>query len=132
MKIYLSGPIMFDDDPVSWREQVKDRFRDHKNIELLDPLRRDFRDDEILSTNEIVKFDLQDVEDADIILVNYTKPSVGTSMEVREAYIKGKFIIGFTNLPKEKWSPWMIYHCTRIVEGLDKALNYIEEHWKNV
>ena len=49
---------------------------------LLDPMRRNFKDREVDSANEIVEFDLQDVRDADILLVNYSKSSIGTSMEV--------------------------------------------------
>ena len=95
--IYLSGPIM---DEVSgnarqWRESAKlmmaGRFR------LLDPMRRKFVDRQVDSANEIVEFDLQDVRDADILLVNYNKPSIGTSMEVfYAAHDLGKFVVAFS------------------------------------
>ena len=80
--IYLSGPIMDEHAGTAraWRETAKQllggRFR------LLDPMRRAFVDRQVDSANEIVEFDLQDVRDADIILVNYNKASIGTSMEV--------------------------------------------------
>jgi len=127
-KIYLCGPIQFADDAVSWRKKASYKLK--KYFEILDPLRRNFRDNEIYSTNEIVKFDLQDIEDADIVLVNYCKSSIGTSMEVREAYNRGKFIVAFTDLKEKDWSPWMIYHCTRILKDFDKAVAYIKEHWR--
>ncbi|MCX6986130.1 MAG: hypothetical protein NT118_15480, partial [Lentisphaerae bacterium] len=77
-KIYLSGPIMDEHEGAAreWREQAKKLLG--KNFRLLDPMRRAFRDREVDSANEIVEFDLQDVRDADIILVNYAKPSIGT------------------------------------------------------
>ena len=48
-------------------------------------MRRDFKDREVDSANEIVSFDLQDIADCDIVLVNYCKPSMGTAMEVFHA-----------------------------------------------
>ena len=59
---------------------AKELLKDH--FILLDPMRRNFKDNELDSANEIVEFDLQDIRDADIVLVNYSKPSVGTAMEV--------------------------------------------------
>src|SRR5882724_5210405 len=96
-KIYLCGPIM--DCKLSetkdWRTRAKERLAGR--FILLDPMRRSFRDNEIDSSNEIVEFDLQDVRDADVLLVNYSKPSVGTSMEVFYAsHDLRKFVIAFS------------------------------------
>ena len=63
----------------SWRDAAKLLLG--RQFRLLDPMRRAFVDRKVDSANEIVEFDLQDVRDADIILVNYNKPSIGTSME---------------------------------------------------
>ena len=80
--VYLSGPIMDEHEghARAWREEAKGDLKNH--FLLLDPMRRNFKDREVDSANEIVEFDLQDVRDADILLVNYNKPSIGTSMEV--------------------------------------------------
>src|SRR5258708_34200546 len=95
-KIYLCGPIM-DAQPAAakdWRTRAKERLAGR--FILLDPLRRNFRDREIDSANEIVEFDLQDVRDADLLLVNYCKPSLGTAMKVFYAsHDLGKSVIGF-------------------------------------
>ena len=78
-----------------WRTSAKERLAGR--FILLDPLRRNFRDREIDSANEIVEFDLQDVRDADLLLVNYCKPSLGTAMEVFYAsHDLGKFVIAFS------------------------------------
>ena len=78
-----------------WRTRAKERLAGR--FILLDPLRRNFRDNEIDSSNEIVEFDLQDVRDADLLLVNYCKPSLGTAMEVFYAsHDLGKFVIAFS------------------------------------
>ena len=128
--IYLSGPIM---DEVSgnarqWRESAKlmmaGRFR------LLDPMRRKFVDRQVDSANEIVEFDLQDVRDADIILVNYNKPSIGTSMEVfYAAHDLGKFVVAFSPFEYKDCSPWMARYCTKILPTLEDAVKYIVEHF---
>lgn len=75
---------------------------------LLDPMRRAFVDRQVDSANEIVEFDLQDVRDADIILVNYNKASIGTSMEVfYAAHDLGRFVVAFSPFDYKDCSPWM-------------------------
>ena len=111
-----------------WRESAKQmiagRFR------LLDPMRRKFVDRQVDSANEIVEFDLQDVRDADIILVNYNKPSIGTSMEVfYAAHDLGKFVVAFSPFEYKDCSPWMARYCTKILPTLEDAVKYIVEHF---
>ena len=128
--IYLSGPIMDEHDGVAreWREQAKKLLG--KNFRLLDPMRRAFRDREVDSANEIVEFDLQDVRDADIILVNYSKPSIGTSMEIfYGSHDLGKFVVGFSPFSFKDCSPWMVKYCTKILPDLEGACNYIDIHF---
>ena len=101
-----------------WRTRAKERLAGR--FILLDPLRRNFRDREIDSANEIVEFDLQDVRDADLLLVNYCKPSLGTAMEVFYAsHDLGKFVIAFSPLSYADCSPWMIRFCTKILPDLE-------------
>ena len=99
-------------------------------------MRRQFSDDDMLGVNEIVLMDKADVENSDILLVNYNcarkeTTLCGTAMEVFYAHSLKKYIVAFTDLPKEKWSPWMIAHCTRICTSFEDALKYIEKHFKN-
>ncbi len=111
-----------------WRETSKSLLS--KEFILLDPMRRNFRDKEIDSANEIVEFDLQDVRDADIILVNYNKPSIGTSMEVFHAsHNLGKFVVAFSPFTFKDSSPWMIKYCTKIVPDLEGACSYLKTHF---
>ena len=129
-KIYLSGPIMDEHEGIAreWREQAKKLLG--KNFRLLDPMRRAFRDREVDSANEIVEFDLQDVRDADIILVNYSKPSIGTSMEIfYGSHDLGKFVVGFSPFSFKDCSPWMVKYCTKILPDLEGACNYIVTHF---
>ena len=93
-------------------------------------MRRKFVDRQVDSANEIVEFDLQDVRDADIILVNYNKPSIGTSMEVFfAAYNEGKFVVSFSPFTFEESSPWMVRFSTKILHSLEEAASYIQEHF---
>jgi nucleoside 2-deoxyribosyltransferase len=128
--IYLSGPIMDEHEGAAraWREEAKrllsPRFR------LLDPMRRKFVDRQVDSANEIVEFDLQDVRDADIILVNYNKASIGTAMEVfYAAHDQGKFVVSFSPFSFENCSPWMVRYSTKILPTLESACEYIVNHF---
>lgn len=128
--IYLSGPIMDEHLGTArmWREQAKSDLSDR--FKLLDPMRRNFKDREVDSANEIVEFDLQDVRDADILLVNYNKASIGTSMEVfYAAHDLGKFVVAFSPFTFQNCSPWMVRYCTKILSNLDEATAYLNTHF---
>lgn len=129
-RIYLCGPIMeaHPEESKPWRQRAKERLAGR--FVLLDPMRRDFRDRELDSANEIVEFDLQDIRDADLLLVNYSKPSIGTSMEVFYAsHVLGKFVIAFSPHAFQDMSPWMVRYCTKILPDLESALTYVEKHF---
>ncbi|MCS6771878.1 MAG: nucleoside 2-deoxyribosyltransferase [Kiritimatiellae bacterium] len=129
-RIYLCGPIMDEHEghARAWRQKAKELLA-HDFI-LLDPMRRNFKDREVDSANEIVEFDLQDIRDADILLVNYNKPSIGTAMEVFYAsHDLGKFVVAFSPFSFKDCSPWMIRFCTKILPNLEAACAYIKEHF---
>ncbi|MBN1864949.1 MAG: hypothetical protein JW808_08615 [Victivallales bacterium] len=128
--IYLSGPIMDEQLGHSreWRESAKGSLKGQ--FRILDPMRRKFVDRQVDSANEIVEFDLQDVRDADIVLVNYNKPSIGTSMEVFYAANNlGKFVVAFSPFLFHECSPWMVKYCTKILSTLEEACDYIKVHF---
>lgn len=129
-KVYLSGPIMDEHEGVarSWREAAKAELG--KDFLLIDPMRRNFKDREVDSANEIVEFDLQDVRDADILLVNYSKASIGTAMEVFFASQNlGKFVVAFSPFAFQDCSPWMVRYCTKILPSLEAAMKYLRDHF---
>jgi nucleoside 2-deoxyribosyltransferase len=131
--IYLSGPIMDECAGVArkWRDIARNILS--QQFRLLDPMRRNFRDKEVDSSNEIVEFDLQDIRDTDIILVNYAKPSIGTSMEVFYAsHDLGKFVVAFSPFSFKDSSPWMIRYCTKILPNLEEASRYIQAHFAEI
>ncbi len=129
-KIYLSGPIMDEHEGRAreWRRAASELL--NEQFILLDPMRRKFVDRQVDSANEIVEFDLQDVRDADIILVNYSKPSIGTSMEVfYAAHDLGRFVVAFSGFEFKDCSPWMARYCTKILPSLETAADYIKTHF---
>ena len=120
--IYLCGSIngCTDSDCSDWRESVKTW-----GFKTLDPMSRDYRGKEQDCVKEIVELDKIDVVNSDIILVNYVKPSVGTSMEILYAFERGKLIIIVSN-KNTIISPWMKYHSQFIVNSLNEAKELIQ------
>lgn len=111
-----------------WRMKATEALQEQ--FILLDPMRRNFKDREVDSANEIVEFDMQDIRDADILLVNYSKNSIGTAMEVFYAsYDLGKFVVAFSPFDFKDCNPWMIRFCTKILPSLEDSLRYIHEHF---
>jgi len=111
-----------------WRKIAAKKLE--KKFALLDPMRRNFKDREVDSANEIVEFDLQDIRNADILLVNYGKPSIGTAMEVFYAANNlEKFVVAFSPFDFRNCSPWMVRFCTKILPSLDAAVEYIKTHF---
>ncbi len=123
MKVYLCGPIngRSDDDCRGWREEVKALLPD-----CLDPMDRDYRGREMEPgvDREIVLNDKADIEQCDVLLVYYDKPSVGTSMEIFFAHTLGKRIL-LVNKSVSPLSPWLTYHCGLTVRTLSEAIDLL-------
>jgi len=129
-KIYLCGPIMDETEGKAreWRKFATAELG--AGFQILDPMRRNFKDREVDSANEIVEFDLQDVREADIVLVNYSKASIGTAMEVFYAsHELGKFVVAFSPFSFKECNPWMVRFCTKILPSLEEAVTYIRDHF---
>jgi len=124
MKVYLCGPIngCTDEECKDWREAVKVRLPD-----TLDPMRRDYRGREAECADEIVEGDKEDIDSCDVLLVNYDKPSVGTSMEVYHAWLRDTPVVVVCR-PEAVISPWLRYHSTKFVHSFDDAIAWIAEH----
>lgn len=145
MKIYLAGPMANckDEEMFQWREEVKLKLNKHQKpsryccqvyepeaFHFLDPTRRDYRLAifDIETSKKVVERDKADIGLSDIILVNHTRISVGTSMEIMFGAMLGKRIIVIENDEThrfEKLSPWIVYHATDIVKSIDEAVALI-------
>lgn len=128
MKVYLCGPIngCTDSEAKDWREALKGSVLAQWRTIFIDPMKRDYRGREAESYREIVDLDKRDVRNADVVLVNYSKPSVGTSMEMFYAWTIGTPVILWC-APDAIISPWLRYHSTSIVNSLDQAVAKILE-----
>ena len=122
--VYLCGHIngCTDAECTDWREFVKAKWWGN----TLDPMRRDYRGKEDDSVNEIVELDKIDIMRSDALLVNYDKPSVGTSMEVFYAFERGKYVV-VVAAEGARISPWLRYHSHAITHSFETALNLINE-----
>lgn len=127
MKIYLCGPIngCNDDQATTWREWFKSSVGPFV-IDWIDPMKRDYRGKEAEDYREIVELDKRDVRGCDVIIVMYTQPSVGTSMEIFFAWTIGIPVIVIDE-SKKPISPWLRYHSTAIVNNKHEALAKIKE-----
>ena len=118
IKPYLCGPIngCADEEANNWRDQLINIFPHSIN-----PMKRDYRGRENENVNEIVELDKRDVRSSSVVIVNYVKPSVGTSMEVFYAWSLGIPVIVWA--PKDVViSPWLRYHSTTIVHTLNDVI----------
>jgi nucleoside 2-deoxyribosyltransferase len=127
LTIYLGGPILgrSNDDCKAWRENIRDAVTE---VHCLNPMNRDYRErlDESNIDREIVELDKQDIDEAEILVVYFDKPSVGTAMEILYAFERGKYIL-VINATKDKISPWLTYHASNIVKSLDEAIEVVKE-----
>lgn len=121
MITYLCGGIngLSNDACVNWRERAKSLL----TAGTLDPMRRDYRGKEHDSVDEIVAGDLTDIKYSKFILVNATRPSWGTAMEIVYAFQMHKFVVAFTE--GAVVSPWLRYHSTQIVNTVEEGCQVI-------
>lgn len=126
-RIYLCGGInaLSDADAKDWREEAKSILYPAGFV-VLDPMRRDFRGKEEANVAAIVQGDLFDIGASDILLVNASRPSWGTAMELMyaarcQAHRKQIFAFG----AGEKPSPWLVYHCDKLFPTLADALAFL-------
>lgn len=120
--IYLAGPIngCTDAEAMAWRTEATASLAGAYRV--LNPMRRDYRGREAENAAAIVEGDLADIRAADVILVNASRPSWGTAMELVYARQAGKWIVAFgTAAP----SPWLAYHADVLVPTLTDAVREI-------
>lgn len=84
-------------------------------------MKRDYRGKEAEDYREIVELDKRDIRESDAMIVMYTRPTVGTCMEIHYASTIGVPIV-VVDESNKPISPWMRYHATAIVRTKEAAL----------
>lgn len=120
MKVYLCGGIngLTDDEAKTWREVAKVELARH-GIDTLDPMRRDYRGREDDNVWDIVKGDIEDIKQSDIVLAMCERPSWGTGMEIKyahEVHVPVVSVVGTGPV-----SPWLRFF-TRTHKTLGEAI----------
>jgi len=126
MRVYLSGPIKdtTDEEACGWRNEAQEVLHSG-GIKTINPMRRDYRDDPVKYLPGLVEDDKIDIELCDIVLVNFSRPSVGTSMEILYAWEHGKNVVVVS--PEWTKDAWLVYHSRHIYRTLDEAYDKIYE-----
>lgn len=83
-------------------------------MRTVDPMRRDYRGIEDNNSKAIKKNDLEDINNSDLLIVNATRPSWGTAMEMVYAWQAHKYIVEGARV-----SPWLREHTNEIVQSVD-------------
>jgi len=124
--IYLCGPIQnrSDEECVLWRSKATALL---DPLPVLNPIRRNYRgrelDDGIAA--EVVEGDIDDISKAACLLVMFDRPSVGTAMEIRAAYMEYSIPVFVVDISDSPRSPWLIYHTTQFFGSLEDACAFI-------
>lgn len=122
MRVYLCGGIngLSDDQCNIWRTAAKELLN---KAEVVDPMARDYRGHEDQNVEQIVQGDLADIASCDVVLVNATRPSWGTAMEIVYAHQRGKLVVAFTE--GARVSPWLRYHVRHIFGWLADVVYFL-------
>lgn len=120
--IYLAGAIVgrTDQECRQWRIEATGRALPYWPV--LNPMRNDYRGRELMNIREIVEGDLADITASWALIAMFDAPSVGTSMEIFNAYHSGRPVVLINRSVGAMLSPWLIYHCARIVTSVEEAV----------
>lgn len=134
--VYLAGSIegISEEDAKSWRQQASNFFKIW-DIETRDPTRRvAYRaEDGRNAMNRIVKMDLQDISECNVILVDLRDSTPGrkwgTVCEIAHAHTKNKIIIVIQD--EGQWiHPFVGFYATEIHTDFEVALKAAAEYFK--
>jgi len=124
--VYLCGGIngLTDAEANDWRTEAK-QLLEQKGIAWLDPMRRDYRGNEDAMYKGIVAADMEDIRHCTALLVNATRPSWGTAMEVWHAahpFFQEEKKLVYAFVGDARVSPWLRVCCGGIYKTLAEAV----------
>lgn len=125
-KVFLSGPIrgIPREESLGWRNNAISLLG--VNFEVQHALRGREEKETLPDPRLAIIRDKNDIDAADIILVNDTNPNasmIGTAMEVIYAHEKRKVVLIFGNGHEKDY--WLNYHSHARFENLEEACNAI-------
>lgn len=139
-KIYLSGSMSNStwEEQTKWRRQFQNaiKFGDYdyeKKVTFFDPTQYyNFEEKKHKSEKEIMEFDLYNLRNSDLVLVNLGNngdKSIGTSMELMLAKELHVPVIAFGG--GKETHPWILESCTRICDSLRETVEHIVDFYLN-
>lgn len=132
MTTYLGGRMtgLSYNEMNDWREEATKLFHQF-DIKTINPVvYYNFEMDKNFTDKECILFDLTAVRKSDVILVNLNHDSIGTAIELYEAFKSGIPVIGFN--AHDNIHPWMKECCYKICNDLDDAVNYIASYYNGI
>lgn len=138
-KIYLSGGMgnLSFEEQSKWRSQIMNaiKFGDYdyeKKPLFFDPTQYyNFEDERHKSEREVLEFDLHNLRNSDLVIVNFNDPnSIGTASELAIAKELHIPIVGI-NKNNQELHPWLIEFTTRMCESIREAVDYVVEFYLN-
>ena len=138
VKIYLSGGMgsLSFEEQSKWRKQVIDAIKFNydcaKNPIFFDPTKYyNFEEVRYLSERETMEFDLYNLRDSNLVIVNFNDPkSLGTCAELAIAYDMKIPIIGI-NKNNQELHPWLSCFCNRMCSDLREAVEHVVDFYLN-
>lgn len=126
--VYLAGSV---NGHKTWTKAMNWRLHatevlESIGYEVFNPLRG--RKPEDQDSRDIVERDLQDIAKSDILLVEMDhedKAYIGTAMEIRYAWERGKEIIIWGQANRD--SHWLKYHVSMWFNDLEQAIDYLRK-----
>ncbi len=134
-KIYLAGGMsgLSREEQSKWRWVTIRRIKESDNCfgyeynpVFFNPMiHYNLFDNEHKTEREPFEFDLYNLRDSDVVIVNFNSPqSIGTAMELAVAKEYKKPIIGLNESGCEL-HPWLIECCTRICDTMDELIKHV-------
>lgn len=139
VKIYLSGSMMDTswEEQTRWRRQFQDaiKFGDYdyeKKVTFFDPTQfYNFEEKRHKSEREIMEFDLYNLRNSNLVVVNLNNPkSLGTMSELILAKEYRIPVIGW-NSCGETLHPWLTECVTRMCKNLREVVEHTVEFYLN-
>lgn len=136
--MYLSGAmsgVSFEEQS-KWRNNIMNEVKFNrdcaKTVHFFNPVNYyNFEEKNHKSEKEIMEFDLYNLRNSNLVVVNLNNPSsIGTAMELMLAKELNIPVIAFGIGDKEV-HPWILETCTRVCDNLRDTVDHIVDFYFN-